>query len=84
MFVGRVIKEVILGLKEEGFNLHVLQALIDPLATMGIGRACLATQDGQDILKPHPYSQIATVLAACRTIRAEAKIWPFENRSWLI
>ena len=23
-------------------------------------------------------------LAACRTIRAEAKDWPFENRFWLI
>jgi hypothetical protein len=23
-------------------------------------------------------------LAACQTIRAEAKIWPFENRFWLI
>jgi Na+-transporting NADH:ubiquinone oxidoreductase subunit NqrD len=45
MFVGLVIKEVILAPREEGFDLHFLQALIDPLATMGIGRVCLATQD---------------------------------------
>jgi hypothetical protein len=43
MFVGLVITEVILVLKEEGFDLHVHQALIGPLATKGVGRACLAT-----------------------------------------
>jgi hypothetical protein len=37
MFVGLVIMEVIVALKEEGFDLHVLEALIDPFATKGIG-----------------------------------------------
>jgi hypothetical protein len=63
MFVGLVIKEVILALKEEGFDLHALHALIGPLVTMGIGRACLATHDCQDILRA------ASRFLDCRTCR---------------
>ena len=67
MFVGLVIKEVILAPREEGFDLNVLQALIDPLATMGIGRACPATHDCQDILKA------ASRFLDCRTCRTVSK-----------
>ena len=59
--------EVIVALKEEGFDLHVLQALIGPLVTKGIGRAFLATHDCQDILKA------ALSLLDCRTCRTVSK-----------
>jgi class 3 adenylate cyclase len=46
-------------------------------------------QPGEVLISENTYRIVAetvhvTQLAACRTIRAEAKIWPFENRFWLI
>ena len=32
----------------------------------------------------HKSEELIAPLAACRTIRTEAKSWPFENRFWLI